>query len=391
MKRLFFLGLVLVLALVSCGRKDSGWQGSIETIDGVRVVKNPGEPVYGDFIFELKEDLSLGGNPELDDYYFPKRISMAADDRGNIYVLDIGNFRVQKYDPAGRFVTGFGRRGQGPGEFQFPSYLGLDAEGNPWVNDSMARAVTLYSADGIYLEQKKLMVSVQSNILLSKEGFIFGYNTDYRAAGGPLSEVKKIRPGETEYEVTAFFQEKGDANSNWHAVHFYSNRLSFCPINTDRFCYGYPSEYKIYVSDGQGNTVLTIEKDEEPGVITGSEKEATTTDRKGIYMVVGRSPDDFRGTYFPAHRPFFSRLTVDDTGRIYAVRQPPISEMDEKTCGFDVFGKNGLYLYRTTLPFFPALIKNGSIYEIRTDEETGEIRLIRHAVKNWGLMKTEKN
>ncbi|HUU38419.1 MAG TPA: hypothetical protein VMW46_09490 [Candidatus Desulfaltia sp.] len=52
----------------------------------------------------------------------------------------------------------------------------------------------------------------------------------------------------------------------------------------------------------------------------------------------------------------------------------------------DVFSKDGVYLYKMTWPFIPAAIKHGCLYEARTDEETGEVRVVRHRIKNWSQM-----
>ncbi|MFZ2054597.1 MAG: hypothetical protein WAU81_10410 [Candidatus Aminicenantales bacterium] len=52
----------------------------------------------------------------------------------------------------------------------------------------------------------------------------------------------------------------------------------------------------------------------------------------------------------------------------------------------DVFSKDGVYLYKTTYPFIPAAIKHGCLYEVRTDEETDEVRIVRHRIKNWAQM-----
>jgi hypothetical protein len=36
------------------------WKGTITTENGVKVVKNPAEPLYGTFAFELEVDLKIG-------------------------------------------------------------------------------------------------------------------------------------------------------------------------------------------------------------------------------------------------------------------------------------------------------------------------------------------
>ncbi len=51
-----------LLLATACSKSDSvaGWKAKIETIDGVRTVRNPETPRYGEFAFELVEDLAIG-------------------------------------------------------------------------------------------------------------------------------------------------------------------------------------------------------------------------------------------------------------------------------------------------------------------------------------------
>jgi len=48
------------LMLVSCGKQKTEWKGAIEEENGVTVIKNQKEPLYGEIKFELEEDLSIG-------------------------------------------------------------------------------------------------------------------------------------------------------------------------------------------------------------------------------------------------------------------------------------------------------------------------------------------
>ena len=91
----------------------------------------------------------------------------------------------------------------------------------------------------------------------------------------------------------------------------------------------------------------------------------------------------------PDHRPFFSWLLSDDLGRLYVVRFRPITEKAVTTSEIDVFSRDGLYLYKMTGPFFPQVIKGGSVYEVRQDKEAGLTKIIRHQIKNWGDFKSE--
>ena len=40
------------------------WKGTIEEEDGVKVIKNPNEPLYGEITFQLEEDLSIGNEED---------------------------------------------------------------------------------------------------------------------------------------------------------------------------------------------------------------------------------------------------------------------------------------------------------------------------------------
>ena len=376
--------LSVFIGLISCQKKKAEWQGTIEEIDGVMVVKNPGEPVYGEYTFSLEEDLSLGGDPNKENYYFPRRASLTVDDHGNIYVLDSGNYRIQKYDSSGNYLLSIGRQGQGPGEFQYPSNLSLDAKGNLLIFDSMTRAIKVFAQDGTYKECLNIRAFIQPQVFVSEEGFIFGWRDDYRSPDGPKMRILKLTPENPDVETIMEFRGELKPNQTSFVLHSYSNHLAMCTVNPSAFCYGFSSEYKIYVADTRGETIRIIEKFEEPVPISKAEREATVKDGKGIYAVIGRSqlPENGEGVVFPSHRPYFARIFADDRGRIYVLKHPSILKR-EGSKEFDVFGSNGSYIYWMKLPFIPALIKAGFLYEVRTDEETGEITVVRHKITNW--------
>ncbi len=66
---------------------------------------------------EIREVLSFG-TVEDDLLYFAT--SLTTDEKGFIFVTDSLDCSVKKFDAAGRLIAKAGRKGQGPGEFQFP-------------------------------------------------------------------------------------------------------------------------------------------------------------------------------------------------------------------------------------------------------------------------------
>ena len=63
------LSVSISVNLISCRQQKDTWRGTIEEVDGITVVNNPNEPYFGEFIPELKENLSIG-NEDDDNYLF---------------------------------------------------------------------------------------------------------------------------------------------------------------------------------------------------------------------------------------------------------------------------------------------------------------------------------
>jgi len=68
-----------------------------------------------------------------------------------LYVADAQVHAVAIFDLGGTFLARFGRRGVGPGEFNFPTHLSGDAAGRLYVTDAMNSRVQVFDADGKFL------------------------------------------------------------------------------------------------------------------------------------------------------------------------------------------------------------------------------------------------
>lgn len=69
------------------------------------------------------------------DGQFSDPTSVAVDKSGNLYVTDLNNYRIEKFNPSGNFILKFGTRGDGDGQFQNPRGMAFDASGNLYVAD----------------------------------------------------------------------------------------------------------------------------------------------------------------------------------------------------------------------------------------------------------------
>jgi len=73
---------------------------------------------------------------------------LAVDPRGNLYVTDTLNSRVQVFDPDGKYLRSFGQRGTAWGMFDKPKGVAVDGFGNVYVADSGWSNVQIFNQKG---------------------------------------------------------------------------------------------------------------------------------------------------------------------------------------------------------------------------------------------------
>jgi len=67
--------------------------------------------------------------------WFATVTSVATDKAGNVFVADFYNNRVQKFSADGTFLSNFGVKGSGPGQFLYPIALAISDDGSVFVAD----------------------------------------------------------------------------------------------------------------------------------------------------------------------------------------------------------------------------------------------------------------
>ncbi|WP_282012429.1 6-bladed beta-propeller [Nitrospina watsonii] len=67
--------------------------------------------------------------------WFATVTGIATGPSGNVFVADFYNHRVQTFSPEGDFLTAFGKKGFGPGEFNYPIAITVMGDGTVFVAD----------------------------------------------------------------------------------------------------------------------------------------------------------------------------------------------------------------------------------------------------------------
>lgn len=78
---------------------------------------------------------------------------LAIGARGDLYVVDQGNARIQVFASNGRLRRAFGGFGAGPGRFVMPYGIATDRAGAVYVTDAATNRILVFSAGGRFLRQ----------------------------------------------------------------------------------------------------------------------------------------------------------------------------------------------------------------------------------------------
>jgi len=145
-----YILILMVTFSTNCSKEK--WKGRIYKEAGVPVIESEGSGIWGEEInrkIKFKENLSLGLEEGEDFLLFHSELDIAVDSELNIFVLDIRNHRLLKFDKQGNFIWKAGREGQGPGEFQSPSEVAVSPSKEIWILDSRS-LLHLFNAQGKY-------------------------------------------------------------------------------------------------------------------------------------------------------------------------------------------------------------------------------------------------
>ena len=164
-KTVLILAEFVLAATLAAGQK-------VETVDGVKLVHNSGPGAWGKTPKVTLEPVRTIGDVDTADenmaFYMPSAI--AVDGAGDLYILDTGNHRIQKFGPDGKFLASLGRQGQGPGEFYYPSWLAVDDKGFLWVSDPNNQRIQVLTPDGKDHKTLKVLQQGSGPVFLGRAG-----------------------------------------------------------------------------------------------------------------------------------------------------------------------------------------------------------------------------
>ncbi len=89
---------------------------------------------------------------------------------GDFFVTDgYGNSRVVKFSHDGKYLLEWGKRGTGPGEFDLPHVVVIDSRGNVYVSDRENNRIQIFDSNGKFLRQWTHLGATQGMDINSKD------------------------------------------------------------------------------------------------------------------------------------------------------------------------------------------------------------------------------
>ena len=345
----FFLASMLFL---SCKREQTY---NLEVKDGVRYIHNlkpkNDEPTAGlEFIQQIGEL-----EPEDENFMFNRPLSVAEDKEGNIFVLDTNDCCVKKFYADGKYISRFGRFGQGPGEFEYPG--SIDCRGQRLLVTSMPSIYHLFDLNGQYIERFSLPRYQGVGMKFMNSDHVVAYSMNFRGENNKENKILKIYDlrGNILHEIGEPFL-LDNTRYSWSA-----NFLSIAVDRNDNIFITFLHQNRIEKYSGSGKLLMKIDRE--------LPYELEYKYEKAEMEVEGRVLEYMRGDF-----PFVSRgIGVDSRSRIWvlAYKKEVPKNLEGKDfifqeyLVFEVYSKDGILLTRVPFPEKIERFDNWTMHEDR--------------------------
>jgi len=368
----YLLILIILPVLTGCGSSPVEVERIVE--DGIEVVLNPLEPVPMDsnpFSITIREEFRLDtGDDTMAERGLTDILAFDIDEEGGIYILNLGREeqRVLKFGPDGNFLTSFGRKGQGPGELQMPSWIAVNSDGEIGASDYGNKKLALYDTQGQLLREIPFGLGDSYKIPLTSDRFlIFASNYDRMADFAWTMPLTLENAGGEElcvldrHQVPNYFI--GRRIKATHDVYVWS-------AGQGRIFVGEDSRgYDIWVFDYDGNPIRKIRKESNPIPLSDETKAE-------LQKKIDESGEDayMKFAYVPDSYPPFHHLSSDEKGRLFVLTYEEGEEPGTHMC--DIFDSDGVFRGRIALDVYfgatyhaPARARGDRLYCLQEKED----------------------
>jgi len=338
------------------------WDGNIRIQDGVKIISNNGKPIYSKRIFEIEKEKVFGAEREIPGF--------DVDVKGYVYIVDRSTAEIKVFNPQGKKISTFGKKGQGPGEFQMPVFIRAGSE-SLTVFDFLSRRMIHLSLEGTYIDQK-ISLRTFAPIGVDSYGYWLGTTS---LAPQPIGGIELIKYDPDLKPVLEIYREEPDYSQKEKRELTIGKPSIKCAFSGQSEIYwGMPNKYEIKVIDKDGKTVKMIRNKSDRLPISAAEKKSYEDQYK-----------DFPGKLiFSDSWPAYKGLSLDERGRLFVETYK--KEKSTAASFYDIFDAEGRLIAQQAISAGinnRSVWKSGYLYTIESDEE-GYQSVFRYLVK-WAM------
>ena len=348
-----WLVFLVLITVFSCRHKET-WAGSIETKDGVTLVRNPKNPIYWENGVLLEKELTFGGAGTDEQAVLGRPFSLLVDDDGNIFVLDIKAGDIKKFDAQGDYVMSIGRKGQGPGELQGPLGIQMTPKNEIVVHCLMSSRLVYFTPEGTFLRETPLTKIPRAITLMDSRG-------DFVCQAPEAGETFKNVLAKYGSNQDKQFQIAGIEARSSEGYFLFAPSIIFNVTRDNHVVWAVTDKYEIMITDPQGRLIKKISRDYVQAPVTEAEKQDMIKSQGPPGPGV-RIPD----VYPPLQLEF---PTFDEEGRMFIKTYEKAA--DGVAIFFDAFDASGRYVARIPLKQVrrvPLVWKGDRLYTVEEDE-----------------------
>ncbi|MGD2089273.1 MAG: 6-bladed beta-propeller [Candidatus Aminicenantes bacterium] len=348
-------------------------------------VKNPDTPLKGKWEFHMEKtwEIEEAGNDVIGSVQ-----NIGSSDDGRVYILDSKNYKIYIYSPEGKFVSSFGKRGEGPGEiknFEMGEQLFVVNQRVIVVDRSR---ISYFSLDGtfeksiVYSPQLKPREFVSDDVLISapvipellrgKTAKIKWYNV--------IDQKEKIIAQYEPFKEAAATERSPGRTVTVVAVFSGVTPIMMVKYRNNRVYYGMCNTYTINRVDLKDKKTFSFS-------IEGREpQEITPAIKKELAAGLGDIPQDMLERILdglPKKASFYQDLIIDNRGFVYVFLANPTAGPIQ---GIDIFSPEGKYLYSSQLRVeddssIQAIYLRDDLLVIAVEDEEGTVKVAQYSVQ----------
>ena len=344
----------------------------------------------------LSERETTIGSVDDPDYIFNPVLRMTLGPDGLLHTLHEGEATIRRWTADGAPAGTLGRKGEGPGEFQYPYQLGFFGD-SLWVWDHLASRVSYFDTVGTFVGSVSVRAAradgeepVAQPVAPLRDGTFMGLVIAGRhsIAGGKQTERPYVRmdaAGSRLARIWAEPLEPHDAISQLFGDTHLSGFGKGGLLVVDRRAWTGVGDATVRVTEMgfDGDTIFSVTVPYDPVPLAAERYDSVVR----AWVGAGGGEAEIReALYRPSHLPAVSHLVVGEDGTIWLQRfDPVVVESGEPMREWWVLDSGGSPLARALTPegLEVKLVTGDTVWGIERDELDVEY-IVRHRLIKGG-------